>query len=201
MGTGGMRYGAGRPGWHVKAENCLRLNIQDLARRKLLDGLSFVWRWSNTDTGESLGSISIVTRGDGARLSFSSDGTPVNQEVRIVRTACNFGGSRPWFNCPRCWRRVGVLFLRADSFMCRHCGRVAYASQSEDDMGRAWIKQRKLERRLDDNWRRPKGMHGATYERIFGGIMACEEARDAALMVFVQRFGLFRELALASRAS
>ncbi|MFG6417247.1 hypothetical protein ACG02S_25465 [Roseateles sp. DC23W] len=89
-----------------------------------------------------------------------------------------------------------MLFLRSGNFMCRHCGRVAYASQSEDDMGRAWIKQRKLERRLGEHWRRPKGMHRATYERIVGGIMACEEARDAALMAFAQRFGLLRDLGL-----
>jgi hypothetical protein len=187
MGKGGSRFGAGRPGWHVRAEHCLGLNVQDLARRNLMGGGSFAWRWSNAVTGEPLGSISVTTRADALWLSFSSNGTPVSQDVRIVRTACNYGGSRPWFQCPRCGRRVAVLFLRSGNFMCRHCGRVAYASQSADAMGRAWIKQRKLERRLADGWQRPKGMHSTTYSRIISGIVDCEEARDAALCAFIQR--------------
>lgn len=190
MGKGGSRFGAGRPGWHVKAEHCLRLDVRELARRKLLGGVSCTWRWSNTVTGEELGSIGITTRPGAARLNYSSGGVLVCQDIRISETVCHFGGTRPWFQCPRCGRRVGVLFLRSGTFMCRHCGRVAYASQSQDDMGRAWIKQRKLERRLGVDWGRPKGMHHATYERIFSGIMACEEARDAALCLLLGRMGL-----------
>lgn len=57
-------------------------------------------------------------------------------------------------------------------------------------MGRAWIRQRKLERKLDEHWRRPKGMHRATFQRIFGSIMDCEATRDAALFLFMQRHGL-----------
>jgi hypothetical protein len=187
MGRGGSRFGAGRPGWHVKAEHCLKLDVRTLARRKLLGGASFSWSWSNTVTGEKLGSIGLTTRPGGALLHFSSGGTPVSQDICIINTPCHFGGLRPWFQCPRCWRRVGVLFLRSSNFMCRHCGRVAYASQSEDDMGRAWIKQHKLERRLDEDWQRPRGMHRATYERIIDKIMSCEEARDAAMCVLLGR--------------
>ncbi len=68
---------------------------------------------------------------------------------------------------------------------------MAYASQSEDEMGQAWIKQRKLERRLGEHWRRLKRMHCTTYERIVGRIMACEEARDAAPLVFAKCWELF----------
>jgi hypothetical protein len=49
-------------------------------------------------------------------------------------TPCPYGGDRPWFHCPR---RMAVLFLRSVIFMCRHCGRAAYASQSVDEIGRA----------------------------------------------------------------
>lgn len=146
-------------------------------------------------TGEEVGSIGITTGPGVARLHYNAGGVPVSQEVRITCTACHYGGSRPWFQCLRCWRRVGVLFVRSGNFMCRHCGRVAYASQSEDEMGRAWIKQRKLGRRLDDDWERPRGMRRATYDRIVSRIEECEQARDAALIVFVQRYGLLRELA------
>lgn len=187
MGTGGMRYGAGRPGSHVKAEHCLRLNIQDLKRRKLLNGGHFSWRWSNTYTGEEVGSIGIMTTADSARLSFNSDGAPITQTIPITRTPCNYGGSRPWFQCPRCWRKVGVLFLRSSNFMCRHCGRVAYSSQSEDNIGRGWREQHRLEAKLGENWRRPKHMHHKTCERLVSRIIEIEQRRDDALGAFIVR--------------
>lgn len=190
MGRGGSRFGAGRPGWHVKAEHCLRLDVRELARRKLLGGVSCTWRWSNTVTGEELGSIGITTRPGAVWLNYSSSGVPVSQDVRIMHTPCHYGGTRPWFQCPRCWRRVGVLYLRGSQFMCRQCGRVAYTSQSEDEMGRAWRRQRRLEHRLGEDYERPKGMHLKTYERICDGIDACEAAKDAALTGFIKRFGL-----------
>lgn len=106
----------------------------------------------------------------------------------MERTACNYGSLRSWFACPRCRRRVGVLFLRGTAgFVCRKCGRVAYRSQSEDVMGRTWLKQRKAERRLGENWERPKGMHSATYDKLLNIITECEERRDDALPSFVAR--------------
>lgn len=111
----------------------------------------------------------------------------MSQEVRITGTACNFGGSRPWFQCPRCWRRVGILFMRSGNFICRHCGRVAYASQSADCMGRAWIKQQKAERRLGEGWARPKGMHNSTHQKLLAAIIECEERRNVALAMFIER--------------
>ncbi len=190
MGRGGSRYGAGRPGWRVKAENCLRLDVRDLARRQLLDGASFAWSWSNSVTGEKLGSISVTTRPEWATLSFSSGGLPVCQDIQVINTPCHFGGTRPWFLSPCCGRRVGVLYFRAGRFKCRTCGCVAYASQSQDDIGRSWLRQRKLEQRIADNWSRPRGMHRANYERIVNRIMACEHARDVALWGLLRKLGI-----------
>ena len=194
MARGGSRYGAGRPASHAKAEHCLRLSIQDLTRHKLLVGGAFTWRWSNTSTGEEVGAIRIATRPDNARLIYSYNKMTINVDVQIVRTACNFGGTRSWFICPRCDRRIGVLFVRNGKFMCRHCGRIAYSCQSEDQFGRAWRVQSKLERRLGENWQRPKGMHHITRRRILDGIFACEEWRDAALSIYLQRMGMLDEL-------
>jgi hypothetical protein len=36
MGTGGSRYGAGRPGYKGKAEACMRLDVRMWARRGTL---------------------------------------------------------------------------------------------------------------------------------------------------------------------
>jgi hypothetical protein len=48
-------------------------------------------------------------------------------------------------------------------------------------MGRALRKQAKLERRLGDELRRPKGMHRTTYERLLNRLDECEERREVAL--------------------
>ena len=185
MGRGGWRYGAGRPGWHVKAEHCLSLDVRRLHRERLLrSGASFAWRW-HAD-GESLGSISLRVESAALVLSYALNGEPMSQPVAILRTRCYYGGSRPWFACPRCTRRCAVLYLRA-GFECRKCSGVVYASQSDDAIGRAWRKQWRVERRLGDDWRRPKGMHRATYERLLAAIMECEERRDASLADFVLR--------------
>jgi hypothetical protein len=191
MGKGGHRYGAGRPARRAKAESCMRLDVRDLARRHVLGRtVSTNWRWTNTYTGEEVGSISIEGQPGCLQLRYSTNGRPVVERIEITRTGCTFGGTRPWLHCPRCSRRVGVLYMRGGRFVCRRCAGVAYTSQSEDALGRAWRVQRKLESRLGDNWTRPKGMHHSTRERILDGIFSCEAAREDALAAYMARHGL-----------
>ena len=186
MGRGGHRYGAGRPGWHLKAEHCLRLDVASMARRKLLGGGTFTWRWSNTYSGEEVGSINLRVAGDLIRLSYAIDGVATTQNVYVSHTPCNYGGTRPWLNCPQCHQRIGVLFLRGGAFGCRKCANVRYTSQSEDWLGRVWRLQAKLEAKLGADWARPKGMHSTTRARLLERIWNCEEARDAALCDFLE---------------
>jgi hypothetical protein len=190
MTQGGWRYGAGRPANNIKAEQSMRLDVRDLAARKLLGGRNFTWRWTN-NYGEETGCISVTTFPGSMRLDFSTNGTPTVQRVAILTTPCHYGGTRPWLACPRCSRRVAVIYLRRGLFLCRHCNRVAYTSQSEDAIGRSWRRQGKLEARLGEHWRRPKGMHRATRQRLLDAIFACEELRDEALCAFAERVGLF----------
>lgn len=183
MGTGGARYGAGRPGWHRKAEHCRRIDVRRWHRAGVLQpGSVGGWCWSDPETGEQRASIGYAAEADAVRLSFSVNGTPVAQRVPILHTACNYGGARPWFGCPHCGRRVGVLFLAGGRFMCRHCARVAYLSQSEDEGGRAWLKQRKAEAKLGPDGTKPAGMHWATFMRLRSVIVECEARRDAAFV-------------------
>ena len=189
MARGGYRFGAGRPGWHFNADFCLRLDVREMARRKLLAGGSFTWRWSETDSGKEIGQIGININYGDVRLNFTLNGTPMRQTIRLERTACNYGGTRPWFHCPRCQRRVAVLFLRS-GFVCRPCGRIAFGSKSEDALGRTWRRQQKLERRLGGGWGRPKGMHRTTRARILDSIFACERQRDDAIAAYAARRGL-----------
>jgi hypothetical protein len=190
MGAGGSRFGAGRPGWHVKAEYCRRIDVRRWQREYMLRPGAFgSWVWRDTETGETTASIAYTFEADAVVLRFAIDGQSMSQRLDILRTPCTYGGSRPWFACPRCRCRVAVLFLRGNGFACRHCQRIAYRSQSEDDCGRAWIKQSKIEAKLADDWERPKGMHHRTYERLLSAILECEDRRETALAAFMAQRG------------
>jgi hypothetical protein len=187
MGRGGVRYGAGRPGWRPKAEACLRLDVRDFARRKLLRPGTFGWHWTNKSTGEQVGSIQIQCNASAMELHYSLSGEPKVQRVPLSRTSCTFGGLRDWLHCPSCGRRAAILYMTRGRFCCRCCGRVSYSSQSEDLCGRTWRRQAKLEARLEEDCQRPKGMHRATYKRILSSIFDCEEVRETALAAFMDR--------------
>lgn len=187
---GGMRLGAGRPGWHMKAEHCRSIDVRKFKRANVLKPGSYQWSWRNTDTGEVVASIGIMGGFDFIKLDYSVNGTPVTEHINITRTPCAYGGTRPWFNCPRCWGRAAVLYLRQSRFACRKCQRLVYSSQVEDAIGRAWRKQAKLEARLGPDWSKPKGMHHRTRERILEAINECEGVRDVAIFEFCQRMGL-----------
>lgn len=200
MGTGGSRYGAGRPGWRRKCEHLLRLDIRALSREGYLrPGLSLTRQWSRD--GEPVGTIGLRIASDHVRLMYTwtprgSDPQQFDYPVRIDRTPCRYGGSRPWFHCPRCqWRRAVIYGVASDGrFGCRRCMRLAYAGEAEDAVGRLWRKQRKLEAKLGENFRKPKGMHSRTYARIFAKIDDVEERKDAAFclgaLAFLRRNGM-----------
>lgn len=188
MGSGGYRYNAGRPGHLGKVEHCLSLNVNRIKRLGVLkDGSAGSLTWTRKESGEERGSISYSTAHQVLELRFLFNGESVVQRLTVARTACNFGGTRPWLQCPCCWRRAGVLHLRWKRFACRACNQLAYVSQSEDECGRTWLRQHKIEDRLAPNWQRPKGMRRKTYSRLMAGIIACEERRDGLLSVYVAR--------------
>lgn len=122
------------------------------------------------------------------QLSYVVNGMGKAEQITLVTTPCNFGGSRPWFLCPRYSPRVGVLFMRGGRFVCRRCAGVAYASQSEDATGRAWRRQGNIERRLWPHWTRPKAMHHRTHQRLLQSVFECEEQREDELARFLARF-------------
>lgn len=156
-------------------------------RGLLFPGSNFTWRWHYGSGGESAGSIGVRIEQHQLALMFSANGTYAGHTVELDRTPCNFGGFRPWFRCPHCARRAGVLFLRGKTFMCRRCGGVKYSSQSDDRIGRTWRRQYRLEARLGENWARPKGMHHKTRTRLLDRIWQCEEVRDEAIEMFMLR--------------
>lgn len=198
MGTGGSRFGAGRPASHLKAEHCRRIDVRGWQREGILQaGRAGTWQWSDPDTGEHRASIRHSSDGAAVTLSYLTDGARREQRVPLSQSACHYGGARPWFICPIRGERVAVLFLRAGRFACRHCQRIAYGSQSGDLCDRTWRKQAKAEAKLGPNWTRPKGMHNATRERLLAIIWDCEERRDNALTLhldaLLRRYPMLRD--------
>src|SRR5665213_3865350 len=102
----------------------------------LQTGRTFTVSW--TVNGEPLGGIHVRIGSSAAVLNYqiqagdTAELTPVEQEVPIVGTRCNFGGARPWFQCVVCNRRAARLFLGGPAgFKCRHCSALNYESQRE----------------------------------------------------------------------
>ena len=95
-----------------------------------------------------------------------------------------------------CGRRVTKLYGAGRLFACRHCYRLAYASQQESAHQRGLGKSQKIRMRLGGSPNmleefpdKPKGMHWRTYERWRRVHDAAEERSTIGLMGFVERLG------------
>jgi hypothetical protein len=71
---------------------------------------------------------------------MKSTGEVVEQRVQTQTSPCHLGGQRHWFTCPRCSKRVAVLYAPGRYFACRQCGGLGYATQKEGAGDRASTK-------------------------------------------------------------
>jgi hypothetical protein len=180
-------FGSGRrprPGARRPVEDFNPIDIRRLHRDGFLKpGRFLTLSWSCG--GEPAGMADIQVETGGIRLIYrvqTGDGDPgVNQPVDIIHTPCHYGGSRPWFRCPDCARRVAVLYGAGKYFLCRHCHNLAYRSQSLNKSGRLLEKALKIKRRLGVNGGirepalfRPKGMRQKTFDRLRGEALRLE---------------------------
>jgi hypothetical protein len=98
------------------------------------------------------------------------------QPLKVAYTDCGTG-RRPWWICPKCAGRRGVLYLRAREWSCRRCMGVPYRSQHRSPLERAASKARRLHTLLGGDGgmvrlptERPKGMHWSTYRRLYADL-------------------------------
>ena len=198
--------GSGRR-WHYGARlttgACPALDVRRLARGDaLVPGRehSYSWTWRHGRKASIFFYVqgSEGGRATGLRLAYTvtasgSEPEVVSQQVDLTWTACYYGGHRPWFVCPRCGRRVAILYGRS-RFGCRACQRLAYPSQNESAADRQMRKAQAIRERLGgspDLSRpfppKPPRMHWRTYARLR------EQASEAEVTMWAdvaERFGL-----------
>jgi len=184
-------YTSTRWGWGSTKQDTdpvISLDVRWLYRQGALKPGAMFWP-SWTRRGEPSGSI--VTRmnaaGDTITLIYQTSRpgeTPrdVREPIRLERTPCNYGGSRPWFTCPGCLKRRAVLYSPGGSFRGRACCNLAYSSTREDDLERSIRRTNALRRRIRDTSRgdifrpptgeKPAGMHWRTYWRLQSELQA-----------------------------
>ena len=169
--------GSGRPsgfGGKRDTSSSMPLDIRKITRKGLLvPGNSFSWQWLVCK--REVVSINIQVDLQSVMLSYrvKSADELVEQRVQTQTSPCNLGGQRQWFTCPRCSKRVAVLYAPGRYFACRRCGGLGYATQKEGAGDRASTKADKLRKRLgweagifNGNGGKPNGMHWKTYWRL-----------------------------------
>jgi len=152
------------------------LDVRKINRAgRLTPGSACSWQWSRN--GSTIASINLQAGIDSVTLSYrqrahGGEWKDMAYTVWLAYTPCHMGGHRVWWKCPAagCSRRVAVLYGGTGIFACRHCYRLAYRSQRDNN---AYGPADKLRARL--GWvpgiahpegDKPKGMHWKTYERL-----------------------------------
>jgi hypothetical protein len=189
---GGFGSGDWRRNRKDHVEECPRIDVRHWHREGLLRrGRCFTWRLNKAgaqgysiNVAASYDKVTIKNQDERARLHQLDEYT-----VYIDWTRCNYGGRRPWLLCPspRCGKRVAILYAGAAGFECRHCSRLAYASQYENPALRALRHAKKIRARLGTDltlWDplpdKPERMHWRTYFRLLlASQQAKRNARDA----------------------
>lgn len=190
----------------TKLDDGLRLDINKLVRDRLIS--TDCWRsgtltWTSTRTGQERGNTGyeINTRNPDdmwLRLYYTKtirdEKHSMDYKIRLTASRPHYGGKRLWFLCPLTGKRTSVLYCPPGSkwFASRHAYALKYQSQSEDQFGRAVNRKFRLQKKLDGEnyYRKPKGMHKKTYDRLLREYWRAEQASDNLLAVaYMQRFG------------
>ena len=206
---------SGRYSHRPKLDDALTLDINaQLKNGILLPGnrRSGTITWSYVRSGKVSASIAYTADMRDAShanvvLSFSIDGEPQHQTLRMDREPCRFGGYRWWWSCPRTGRPVMKLYLPpgARRFASNRVYRLAYRSNSEDGFDRARQRVARLYSKLGGTFdaenlavpERPKGMHRRTYVRLAAELEQAIVAYEDHLLRGLSR--LMRQSKAASR--
>ena len=122
-------------------------------------------------------------------FNYQYHGKHYNYSIQVSKTPCNYGHYRYWWLCPKCSKRVGMLYC-AGLYVCRHCIGANYQTQLQQPIDRIYIKLNAIRARM--SWQvgvihgigeRPKGMHNSTYNRLLNEY---EQLTDKLIRTFKQ---------------
>jgi len=200
-GTGSGRHAGGGKDL---VERCRQIDVNRLHREGCLaPGWTGHWRWHRN--GEQVGVIGLRSEGEALVLTYKvsiagGDWEDIRERVPVEHVACTLGGTRPYFLCPGavtgvpCGRRVAKLHAGGRYFLCRHCYRLAHASQREDGLDRALRRANRIRTSLGGAPGmlqpfpiKPRGMWQRTYDRLKHRALAAEVAADEAMAERLER--------------
>ena len=120
--------------------------------------------------GDHVERVIAPARASSVAVRFAKDGRW--QTIPIRWTRCNFGGQRPWLECP-CGRRVGKLYDSGFCFGCRQCLNLIYECQRRGPNIRRYLGVCKLRAHcggapslIEPFPNRPSGMRRKAYWRM-----------------------------------
>jgi len=167
--------------------------LKELTENPTAEGV--VW-WGDREDPDA--SLAVIAEGDAgledetrpARIRLRYTVTRIRTDesreydyaIPLEYTECNFGGYRPWLQCPKCGVRRRKLYLPPgrERYLCRECYDLGYRSSrtSGDELKQAELRYRRAFAKADAKDRRPhpntspylperpKGMHQETFERL-----------------------------------
>lgn len=194
-------YGSGN--WYrwdskLTTESLHRIDIRWLKKKGCLWSGKFgflSWSCCNQESGY----IIFRMKADRMVLNYryrphSGEWEKVEQTISFDRTPCNYGGHRTWFLCPRCLKRVAVLYGAGKYFFCRHCYSLTYSSQQLSRADRLMRSAEKIRERMGGSAGllepfpdKPKKMQWKTYWRLYH---RAEHATTLSTLIMEQRLGI-----------
>lgn len=135
----------GRPLYYDTVEDCRQISLPWLRKRGCVrNWYSGTITWTSGFSESSIGfEINLWSDDPFMRLHYTStdrwsgEKTPHDYRIRLIKTPCHFGGSRLWFQCPNCWRKVSTLMMSSQNkYFCRTCLRLTYTSRQRSYHGR-----------------------------------------------------------------
>ncbi len=180
-------YGSGEwQSWNAKplVERYRSLDVRWLNKKGVFHpGTDFSHYWLDND-GKEVASIGVLVGYGDITLRYqrpldNGQLEGIRDSIPLTWTPCNYGGQRPWFQCPgmvngtRCGRRVAMLYQRGKYFRCRTCHNLGYSTQREPVTERLRGRACRIRKRLGGPPNifapfppKPKGMHWKTYFRL-----------------------------------
>jgi len=187
--------GSGRHSRQSTIESTNTLDVRWLNRKGLLKHQnqgSLKW----TRNGNPVGGIGYKITDDRMTLIYkhlnqqNQEWEEVEQTIYFDETRCNYGGTRKWFLCPNCRKRVAILTDLGKYFYCRKCYRLPYRSTLETSRDRFYSKKDKLGEEIfehyenGDVWQKKKSMHWKTFNKKYNEYNRLREITDT---IFIEQ--------------